>query len=72
MFVSVNPRRGEPPTGEPCAGDPLARFGGRGDRATGLSYPYQTSAVKKAPFGAAEAASLTAARSCLIRMAMNV
>jgi hypothetical protein len=36
----ASPFSGEPPTGEPCAGEPLARFGGRGDRATGLPYPY--------------------------------
>ena len=40
MFGSVNPWCGEPPTGEPDAGEPHVRFGGRRDRATGLSYPY--------------------------------
>ena len=35
----VNPHRGEPSTGEPCAGNPHARFGGEGDRETGLPYP---------------------------------
>ncbi len=36
----VNPWYGEPPTGEPFAGKPHVRFGGRGDRVIGLSYPY--------------------------------
>jgi hypothetical protein len=40
MLLSVNPLCGEPPTGEPYAGEPHVRFGGRGDRATGLPYPY--------------------------------
>ena len=43
MFGSVNPWCGEPPTGEPDAGEPHVRFGGRRDRATGLSYPYHSS-----------------------------
>ena len=38
----VNPLGGEPPTGEPYAGDPHVRFGGRGGRVTGCSYPYQS------------------------------
>jgi hypothetical protein len=41
MLVSVNPLCGELPTGEPYAGEPHVRFGGRGDWATGLPYPYQ-------------------------------
>ena len=41
MFGSVNPWCGEPPTGEPYAGEPHVRFGGRGDRATDLPYPYR-------------------------------
>jgi hypothetical protein len=40
MSGSVNPWCGEPLTGEPDAGEPHVRFGGRGDRETGLSYPY--------------------------------
>jgi hypothetical protein len=48
MLVSVNPLCGEPPTGEPYAGEPHVRFGGRGDRATGLPYPYPFAAKRDA------------------------
>ena len=37
MFGTVNPSYDEPPTGEPDAGEREVRFGGRGDRETGLS-----------------------------------
>ena len=66
-----------PPTREPCAGDPHARFGGEGDRATGLPYPYRgeatgsTGAALNSLHGLSEARLRRRRNSAAQRLAAN-